>query len=112
MAICVVCGKEVTGDGRKCGKCGKILCSDSCRREHRVNEHGFICANCGKKFISYRHIEDKESNVFCSEECFKNFKAITCDYCGEKFLGKYYFKNKDKKHKFCSKSCLEKFYSK
>ncbi|MHA1385356.1 MAG: hypothetical protein ACTSR3_16510, partial [Candidatus Helarchaeota archaeon] len=102
--------KTISAEPKTCGKCGKTLCSDACRKEHRIQEHGFTCANCGKKFLTYHRIEDKKHNVFCSEDCLRDFSSIKCDNCGAKFLGKYYYREEGKE-RFCSKNCMEKYFA-
>jgi endogenous inhibitor of DNA gyrase (YacG/DUF329 family) len=72
--LCQNCGNEIVqpGRGRK-----KKFCSDKCRTAwwtknyelHKFGKqslHKAICAECGKKFVSY----SKKNRKYCSHKCY------------------------------------------
>lgn len=71
--------------------------------------HSNTCEGCGKRMISTRMRDSRES--YCSKDCIYNKDRITleCDYCHEKFtVSKSIPKKNGQKNSYCSMACRSK----
>ena len=98
---CYICGNP---SRRECHECGGPCCGGKHEKgcavfcsfceEYYCPPHAGTCRNCGKSFVTYKHLQK-----YCSNKCkFESqIKYKICEYCGKEYFGS--------STKFCSVTC-------
>ena len=103
--------------GGKCPVCGKTFIVEPSRREVYCSYRCYLagmeiqkretalsntrtCAVCAVEFLART---DRDSNIYCSVNCWTKGSAGVCDLCGKEFVGPL-------TRRYCSKHCRDKDY--
>lgn len=109
LQTCVVCGKVFELKATQSRTKGPKTCSDECHQKLRIKLDDKTCPVCGKTF----HPEHA-TQQYCSPKCrqigqrgAKVERVVShCEFCGKEIIHR-----PSKKPRFCSRSCLGKFYA-
>lgn len=112
---CPVCGKEYQADTQRLKRGRQTTCSRNCSyalrsSKHKVDLISANCVHCGKAYQGKPF--EMRGKKYCSSECFQQLRAKRAGYKGKLqyrfcLICGNAFKQRDRDHKYCSRSCFE-----
>jgi hypothetical protein len=95
------------------------FCSKSCVIENMIQDeelarNGLKCKKCDSE-ITGTYYQDKDINIYCSKECFKESNIVSnlkrhCKFCGDSINNKISVKIDKDYNVYCNGDCLDYYY--